>query len=243
MAYSALSTAVTGFNYLYRRTATASMTAPTPQSVTSSLPPAQTKTPTPALGAPSLVQSNGASPNVEAVPAPFANQTHPQSESTSSPKTNGAPTATDPAKEKQQIKKQQKKEREKERKKEEKERERAEKDAGSKDGSKDGSERKEASPHQAKPSTSSTVPSQDADPLSPAESGAGSAGGTRTPTGPPRRRNPWTLFMKLPGPCNETEIREFFLSSKDGVCRFRCVEEFLLTALPIKDHGRQIPSE
>lgn len=109
------------------------------------------------------------------------------------------------------MKKQQKKEREKERKKEEKERERAEKE------SKDDPERKEHSPHQAKPSTSSATASQDAELLSPAENGPGVGTGARTPTGPPRRRNPWTLFMKLPGPCTEFEIKEFFLDSKDGV--------------------------
>jgi hypothetical protein len=214
IAHSALSSAISGFNYLYRRTATPSTTAPTPQSATSSLPPAQTKTPTPVPAAPSSVQSNGTSANAEAAAASPANQASSQPEFSNGPRTNGT-SAADSAKEKQQQKKQQKKEREKERKKEEKERERVEKDTGSKEGS----ERKEASPHQAKPSTSSVVPGQDGDPLSPADSGTGSGGGTRTPTGPPRRRNPWTLFMKLPGPCNETEVREFFLSAKDGVSR------------------------
>ncbi|KAF8511082.1 hypothetical protein JB92DRAFT_3144205 [Gautieria morchelliformis] len=199
-----------GFNYLYRRTATPSNATPTPQSATSSLPP---KVPTPAPGAPSSVHSNGTNTNAEGPVSSPATQGTYQAESANGPKPNGGSGGSESAKEKQHIKKQQKKEREKERKKEEKERERAEKDSGSKEGS----ERKEASPHQAKPSTSSATQSQDADVLSPTESNAGPGTGARTPTGPPRRRHPWTLFMKLPGPCNETDIREFFLDAKDGI--------------------------
>ncbi|KAF8590277.1 hypothetical protein K439DRAFT_1382276 [Ramaria rubella] len=201
-----------GFNYLYRRTATPSTTAQTPLSATSSLPPPQPKTPTPAPGAPASVHSNGTSVNAESASATPINQGSSQPEFSNGPKANGTTGVSDSAKEKQQIKKQQKKEREKERKKEEKERERADKDSGSKEGS----ERKDVSPHQAKPSTSIAVQSQDADPLSPADNGTAGTG-MRTPTGPPRRRHPWTLFMKLPGPCNEIDIREFFLDAKDGI--------------------------
>ena len=151
--------------------------------------------------------------NADATVSSPVNQGSSQPESINGPKANGAPGVSDSAKEKQQIKKQQKKEREKERKKEEKERERAEKESGSKEDP----EKKDHLPHQTRPSTSSVTASQDPDPLSPAESGAGTGTGVRTPTGPLRRRHPWTLFMKLPGPCNEAEIREFFLDSKDGV--------------------------
>lgn len=105
------------------------------------------------------------------------------------------------ARDRQQAKKQQKKDRERERKKEEKE------TPDKKDLLKS---------HQPKPSTSSSTPSGDAEPISPAE-----GTGARTPTGPPRRqRNPWTLFMKLPVPVTENELREFFQDAKEGVSLF-----------------------
>ena len=41
--------------------------------------------------------------------------------------------------------------------------------------------------------------------------------GARTPTSRKPTRNPWTLFMRLPTPANETELRDFFGEAKGGV--------------------------
>ncbi|KAF8509424.1 hypothetical protein BU17DRAFT_98943 [Hysterangium stoloniferum] len=198
-----------GFNYAYRRTATPSTTAPTPQSTTSALPPPQAKTPTPAPAASPSIRSNGTPVHGDfSAPSPV-NPTSSRPESANGSR--GTPTASDSARERHQAKKQQKKERERERKKEEKERERADKDSVARDET----EVTELA-HEAQPSTSTAPAGQDAEPMSPAD--GGNVTGIRTPTGPPRRqRNPWTLFMKLPGPCTETEVREFFLTAKEGI--------------------------
>ena len=211
---------------------TPSTTAPTPQSSTSALPP-QTKTPTPAPVAGSAsVQSNGTPINATGSPAhPPAPSSQPESVNGSIRPANGTPTGSDTARDRQQAKKQQRREKEKERKKEERERERADKDGGTGEG---------VQQHQPKHSTSSAAPSQDADtatPLSPSDGPTGS----RTPTGGPRKRNPWTLFMKLPGPCTENDIREFFQSAKEGVCWRSTLSFASLT--PPADYFRQIPSQ
>lgn len=44
--------------------------------------------------------------------------------------------------------------------------------------------------------------------------------GVRTPTSRKPPRNPWTIFMRMPNPANEAEVREFFGNAKEGVCEF-----------------------
>ncbi|KIJ32329.1 hypothetical protein M422DRAFT_184543 [Sphaerobolus stellatus SS14] len=184
-----------GFNYAYRRTVTPTTSAPTPHSVTSALPQQQqTKPTTPVPGA--ISQSNGTPINVATSPAP---PSQPESVNGSVRAANGTPPGSDTARDRQQAKKQQRREKEKERKKEDKD---AEADKQ----------------HQPKASTSSAVPSQDqetATPFSPTDSN----NGARTPTGtrPKRQHHPWTLFIKLPGPCTDMDIREFFQDAKDGI--------------------------
>ncbi|KAI0029668.1 hypothetical protein K488DRAFT_35706, partial [Vararia minispora EC-137] len=43
--------------------------------------------------------------------------------------------------------------------------------------------------------------------------------GVRTPTSKRAPRHPWTLFMRLPAPASEAEVREFFLDAKAGIIR------------------------
>ena len=50
------------------------------------------------------------------------------------------------------------------------------------------------------------------------QSPATESAGARTPTSRRPARNPWTLFMRLPAPSQEAEIREFFKDAKTGVC-------------------------
>jgi hypothetical protein len=173
--------------------------------MTSALPPPENKTPTPAPAASPSIRSNGTPAHGDfSAPSPV-NPASSRPESANGSRS--TPTASDSTRERQQAKKQQKKER----KKEEKERDRADKDSVAKDES----EPTELA-HEAQPSTSSVPATQNAEPMSPAD--GGHVTGSRTPTGPPRRqRHPWTLFMKLPGPCTESEVREFFLTAKEGV--------------------------
>lgn len=174
---------------------------PTPQSVTSALPQqSQTKASTPVPhGTPSVHNATPVNELTSSSPVSL----HPPSfdESMNGPKPNGF-ASTESARDRQQAKRQQKRDREKERKKDERERETTDK--------KD----LPMSAHQPKPSTSSSLPSGgDGELTSPVE-----GTGARTPTGPPRRqRHPWTLFMKLPVPTTEAELKEFFQDAKDGV--------------------------
>ncbi|TFY50474.1 hypothetical protein EVG20_g11496, partial [Dentipellis fragilis] len=50
--------------------------------------------------------------------------------------------------------------------------------------------------------------------------------GARTPTSKRPPRNPWTLFVKLPVPANEGELREFFAESKSGITRVNYPNSF-----------------
>ncbi|KZT40691.1 hypothetical protein SISSUDRAFT_983006 [Sistotremastrum suecicum HHB10207 ss-3] len=66
--------------------------------------------------------------------------------------------------------------------------------------------------------------SADGEPLSPGgASGPESSGtgGRATPntTRHTPQRNPWTLFMKLPAPAVDAEVREFFQTAKDGITK------------------------
>ncbi|GJJ07801.1 hypothetical protein Clacol_002006 [Clathrus columnatus] len=204
-----------GFNYSYRRTATPTTTAPTPQSTTSALPQqqqqlSQTKALTPAPTGPPSVR-NATPVNAEVASTSPVNPSPSQPESVNGSKMNGA-AIFESTRDRQQARKQQKKEREKERRKDEKDRETPGKDTPEKKDS--------LMSHQPRPSTSSSVPSGDGELISPAEGTGG-----RTPTGPPRRqRNPWTLFMKLPIPVNENELREFFQDAKDGITNVKITQ-------------------
>jgi hypothetical protein len=56
------------------------------------------------------------------------------------------------------------------------------------------------------------------DPTSPVLSGAESSG-AQTPRSQRPARNPWTLFIKLPAPVSEQELRDFFLEAKEGITK------------------------
>lgn len=43
------------------------------------------------------------------------------------------------------------------------------------------------------------------------------SGGAKTPTTRRPQRNPWTIFMRMPNPANEQDVRDFFLDSKSAV--------------------------
>jgi len=58
----------------------------------------------------------------------------------------------------------------------------------------------------------------DADPTSPLLSG-GESSGAQTPTSRRPARNPWTLFIKLPVPVSEQELRDYFLEAKEGITK------------------------
>jgi len=60
----------------------------------------------------------------------------------------------------------------------------------------------------------SPAPGSDAGPQSPRTESTG----TRTPTIRKQGRNhPWTLFVRLPNPTNEPDLRQFFGEAKEGV--------------------------
>lgn len=54
--------------------------------------------------------------------------------------------------------------------------------------------------------------------------------GARTPTGRRQARHPWTLFVRLPAPAGEHELREFFADAKGGVSRAPAVFLFFVFA-------------
>jgi hypothetical protein len=81
------------------------------------------------------------------------------------------------------------------------------------------------------PSTSATPPptvdgaaasvkaiANEGDPTSPILS-AGESSGLHTPTSRRPARNPWTLFIKLPAPVADQELRDFFQDAKEGITK------------------------
>ncbi|EKM75751.1 hypothetical protein AGABI1DRAFT_116217 [Agaricus bisporus var. burnettii JB137-S8] len=195
-----------GFNYAYRRSAT----APTPNSTTSALPPQtvngsqlSTKQPTPAPP-----------PQAEKpLPPHLANKstTHtppPTSPAPGTPKINGTP---EKEKEKQPLKK--------------------DKRRDSKRDSKSGRDTPDVPKAPTRPESSasavvatpdtnkSTVDSPAADDIrSPADT---PTSGIRSPKSTRPARHPWTIFMKMPLNIQVTEadIKEFFAETKDAITK------------------------
>jgi len=212
-----------GFNYGYRRSATPT-TQPTPTSTKPPLPP-QTAT--------------SITPIKAQTPAPAAEKATPQEPDASSP-TRALPSASAPAsgKETPPITKlngsdsttstpgsaeNREKEKHKPRRKDRKDRDhdRVDKDAArNADVEGSGGERKDDDVKMAtaplKPdldTSGSPAPGSDSGPLSPHTDSTGA----RTPTTRKQSRNPWTLFVRLPNPASEVELREFFGEAKGGV--------------------------
>ncbi|KAF9458002.1 hypothetical protein BDZ94DRAFT_1201831 [Collybia nuda] len=207
-----------GFNYAYRRTATASTPVTANVSLPSSqnhagTPPTKGSTPAPERGVPPHLANRTPQSNVTPPPAAATGngKDSPAPESPSSAKLNGVGSAEKVEREK--AKKKEKKER--------KDRERAEK-----------AEREKAET----PKPESAVPASlsAAENLGKSESEGGrdspreelkspvtdaGSGGLRTPklTRPPR--NPWTIFMRMQVQVTEPELREFFGEAASGITK------------------------
>jgi hypothetical protein len=212
-----------GFNYAYRRTA-----APTTQPTTTSTKPSLSSR---------TATSN--TPIKSSTPAPAADR-----EPDASSPSQGAPSTSDPASGKEtppivkvngsefatastlgsaeRERNREKTEKYKAKKKERKERDHAEREAAREAGSEGGNDEKKddfpttTTTGPAKPNldtTSSPAPGSDGGPLSPRTDSTGA----RTPTSRKQPRNPWTLFVRLPNPTTETDLRDFFGEAKNGV--------------------------
>ena len=213
-----------GFNYAYRKTATPSTVEPTPNSTSSPLPNVN------ATATPKGVGSGlGATPTTSEKPLPP--HLAPKSKPTSPPppssgretpkdKPNGSADKSAEKAEKDRLKRERKKER--------KQQERAERDGAAKEGD-EGSgqaspvppEREVSSPSNQLVKSGKNTPDvaevKTAVPDDGVMSPATESTGARTPTSRRPQRNPWTIFMRLGGPANEHEIREFFGEAKGGV--------------------------
>ncbi|KAI0314960.1 hypothetical protein OF83DRAFT_394789 [Amylostereum chailletii] len=220
-----------GFNYAYRRTATPG-TASTP---TATAPPPATATP----GATFTKASTPAPPQKPttgpSTPPPEASGTQsPVKVNGSGPSSNNAPTPEKERSEKEREKFERDKAKKKEKKKEKKEREAREKEQaaeGDKD-KEDGAEGKVTPPAMEKEEkpTLQVQPALPTDSPKTAEDGLMSprtdSTGARTPTTKRPPRNPWTIFVRLPVPANETELRDFFGEAKSGITRVNFPSSF-----------------
>ncbi|TDL14316.1 hypothetical protein BD410DRAFT_797257 [Rickenella mellea] len=227
-----------GFNYAYRRSVTPS-TAHTPNSTTSALPHQNHMSPSTsnASAKPGHLQANRSATSSGApTPPPHAGQ-HQQSMSGSgketpkepqSAKVNGTSTPDKAEKDKHK----------KEKKKEKKEKERQEREAA-KDANADGSadappdDQKTDIPTSGKATPAPPVDGADKPAVGDAEEAslmsptAGTEStGARTPTSRKAPRNPWTLFVKMSTPANETELRDFFGEAKSGITRVNLPQAF-----------------
>lgn len=233
-----------GFNYAYRKTATASTVDPTPNSTTSPLP---------AVGANAgtskgLVTATGGTPVATDKPLPphltNANRStpstpHPPSSGRETPKDkmNGSVEKSAEKVEKDKAKRERRKERKRE--------ERAERDPTGGSGSAPTSpvppgsnEVDIGSPPPYAPKSGKNTPDvaegrpyvPDEGPLSPATESTGA----RTPTSKRPPRNPWTIFMRMHNAANEHDIREFFGEAKGGVCPrgYACIMSIIDSHLP-----------
>ncbi|KAI0057721.1 hypothetical protein BV25DRAFT_1994756 [Artomyces pyxidatus] len=220
-----------GFNYAYRRTATPATSAPTPTSTQQPSLPAQTASPNaPLTKASTPVPAPAPASEKPAPPAPAksaAPSPPPAPAQSETPKTNGngngvASTSGTPEKEREKTDKEREKaEKAKAKRKEKKERERASKEDAA----------AAAGIEKVEPKSGKTSPEVDTT-LSPdgAEGGMLSprtdSTGARTPTSRKPPRNPWTLFVRLPNPANETELRDFFGDAKAGITRVNFPNSF-----------------
>ncbi|KAI0772548.1 hypothetical protein BD413DRAFT_612688 [Trametes elegans] len=229
-----------GFNYAYRRTITPSTIAATPDSAATSGPAPGTGGVTP--------KNTSATPVATEKPLP-PHLTGSKSKPTTPPPATGRET---PKLNGQQSQSQQqgaadKAERERakrERKKERKQQERAEREAaagGNKEGGAGSATGSPAQPRaevdlsspppqgpksgKATPEVSTTGAEAKA-PEDGVTSPATESTGTRTPTSRRPARNPWTIFMRMPNPANETEVRDFFADAKEGILRVSYPQNF-----------------
>ena len=221
-----------GFNYAYRRTVTPSTVAPTPNSATSTLPNQGPNSG--AAGTPKGAGTGAAATPVAAEkPLPphltgsksKPSTPPPPASGRETPKLNGGQNqaALDKA-ERERAKRERKKER--------KQQERAERDAAATGGKDDTA----SSPLNARAEIDLSSPPPSKSGKATPEVTSGAAGGSseartddgvlspatestgaRTPTSRKPARNPWTIFMRMPNPANEAEVREFFGDAKDGV--------------------------
>lgn len=217
-----------GFNYAYRRTATPSTVAPTPTSpaVETSTTPIGTKGPTP------VPPEKG--PSARASPAPKPNQS-------SAPET---PTSgRETPKDQRSAEKAEKERAKRERKKERKQQEKAEREAAAAAGGSqpDGETNGASSPVPPQSGKATPELSINAGPserrvedgiISPATESTGA----RTPTSRRPQRNPWTIFMRMPEPAGEQEVREFFGEARSGVSLFLDLHNASVDSSLCSDH-------
>lgn len=214
---------VAGFNYAYRRTATPA-TAATPNSTSSPLPNAQ---PNPKASISTSTSTDKPIPPHLANRSNASTPPNPAKELSKDTllKSNGAPTPSTDKTEKEKQKKKEKKER--------KDREKADRETKEADEPKEGGDLVLSAPTEQStrvhvPKSGKATPEASNSATADVDSHAGlkspttdSTGG-RTPTSKRAPRNPWTLFMRMPVPANESELREFFGEAKDGIVRVSC---------------------
>lgn len=227
-----------GFNYAYRKTATPSTAETAANSTTSPLPSTNNNAVTPR--AITAGPATGATPVSADKPLPPHLAASKSKPSTPPPPTSGRETPKDPklngsAEKEKSAEKLEKERAKKERKKERKQQERAEREAAGERGEGQSSpvpqDRKEVDISSPPPKSGKNTPDVgEGRPEDGPQSPATESTGIRTPTGRRPARNPWTLFMRLPNPANEHEIREFFGEAKGGVCS-RCYSFEALTLI------------
>ena len=240
-----------GFNYAYRRTASPSTVAPTPNSTSSALPASGRNAETPGLstkgsGTPILNDKplpphlTGGKSKPSTPPLPGSNPETPK---------DTKPNGTFP------VDKAEKERAKRERKKEKKLQERAEREAAAKGGASGQTspvtgEREDNAPLASshEPQSGKATP-EIVLPSSAEHLGDGLASpdtestGARTPTGRRTQRNPWTIFMRLSVPANEQEVRDFFQDAKNGVRFFSFFRAASILNIPPPDHKSIIPDE
>ncbi|KAF7984881.1 hypothetical protein HWV62_10869 [Athelia sp. TMB] len=199
-----------GFNYAYRRTATP-VTAATPSSASSPLPGTAAKSAGSEKPIPPHLNNRS------------ANATPPNGAKDSPPRTNGASPAPGAA-EKAEKEKQKRKD-----KKDRKDKERAEREAKDVDevtSPADGPAEVQLPPPKSEtPVPEASASASDTGPKSPT---ADSTGGARTPTGKNGKKNPWTIFMRMPAhvQVTDTELRAFFGTAAAGIVKINMPTAF-----------------
>jgi len=235
-----------GFNYAYRRTATPT-TQHTPTSTKPPLPPqtatsnAPNKVLTPAPAADKVTPQEIDAVSSPPQAAPSTSEPTSGKETPPIAKLNGSDSATASTpgsvekdkSERDREKTEKFKAKKKERKERDRDRDRAERDAardagteGSSGEKKDDATATTTPPKPELDTSGSPAPGSDGGPLSPRTDSTG----TRTPTSRKPRRHPWTLFVRLPAPTSEAELRDFFGEAKGGITR---------VSLPAPLNGRE----
>ncbi|KAI0051455.1 hypothetical protein FA95DRAFT_1554545 [Auriscalpium vulgare] len=229
-----------GFNFAYRRTATP--TAGTPSSVKHSLPQTTASgpvtnsgTPAPPQSAEKRAQTPAQQKSAAPSPPPGAQPTsgHVSGKDTPRSQLNGTSTpgngvaSTSGVSDKEKSEKEREKaEKAKAKRKEKKERDRAEREKEREAaGTPADGEKKVPLTKSGKTSPEVDVSAAALSPRAGSDNAEGllsprtDSTGARTPTSKKPPRNPWTLFIRLPNPANETELREFFGDAKNGITR------------------------